>query len=90
MHWFLCVTLLINVFTSYPLVLKRPELLEKKQVLASVLVFEHIPKQRQLIAQINNDSMQTYLCDFARNRYPVFLPYLKIFKSKFLIQDLIS
>ena len=53
---FLCVTLLINVFSSDPLLVKSLTPL-KKQFLGPVLVFVQRIKQRQLNAQINNNSM---------------------------------
>ena len=87
---FLCVTLLINVCSFDPLLLKSLVLLEKKQLLGPVLVSEQRIKQRQLNAQINNNSMQTYLCEFAWSWCPVLWPFLKILKSKLLIQDLID
>ena len=49
---FLCVT-----FSSDPVLLKSLILLEKKQFLGIVLVFEQRIKQGQLNAQINNNSM---------------------------------
>ena len=87
---FLCITLPIDVFSVYPIHLKSPILLEKTQVLVSVLVSEQRTKQRQHNAQISHVSVQTYLCDLARKLISCFLPFLKIFKSDFLIQDLIS
>ena len=53
----------IEMFSADPILLKSSLPLEKKQLLGSVLVFEQRTKQRQLNAQINNDSVWTYLCD---------------------------
>ena len=44
---------------------KKPHTLRKNQFLGPVLVFEQRIKQRQLNVQINNNSMWTYLCEFA-------------------------
>ena len=52
---FHCVTLLINVFSADPLLVKSLVPLKKKQFLGSVLVFEQRTKHRQLNTQINND-----------------------------------
>ena len=52
-----------NAFSADPLLLKSIVLLEKKQFLGSVLVFEQKTEQRQLNAQINNNSVLTYFCE---------------------------
>ena len=46
-----------NYFSADPLFLKSPIPLKEKQFIESVLVFEQRTKQRQLNAQINNDSV---------------------------------
>ena len=54
------MTLLINVFSAGPLVLEIPVPLEEKEFEGPVLVYEHITKQRQLDAQMNNDSLYPF------------------------------
>ena len=54
---FLCLTLIIDAFSADPHLLESPVPLEKKQFLGSFLVFEQRTKQRQLNAQINNNSV---------------------------------
>ena len=55
---FLCLTLLINVSSVDPLLLKKPCTPGKKEAaVGSVLVFEQRTKQRQINAKMNNDSV---------------------------------
>ena len=83
------MTLLIDVFSAHRLLLKSPLLPEEKRFLEYVLGFGGKAKQKQLNAQISHHFVQIYICDLAEID-KLFLPFFKIVKAEFLIQDLIS
>ena len=57
MPWYSLRILLFDVFSADSLLLISPVPLEKKQFLESISVFKQRTKQRQLNAQLNNDSV---------------------------------
>ena len=82
MSWFPLRNITYQCVFCWSSPLKKPRILEKKQFLWSVLILEQRTNQRQFNAQTNNDSVWTYLCDLAWNWYPVFRPFLKIFRVR--------